>query len=211
MNNTTDIDRLIAAYPLPDGVPDAVFNRAELAEFFGVSEPTVTAWMRDDMPVLEEGTNGKAYQFQASHCWAWRQAKKAQEELQRSEARRAIEAMRLKLIGGGAGDSIRGLPPKERQQLYDVEAAHAKLCRERNQTLDRDDVSGLITEILRLTRDGISQLPDVLERECNLDAKAVTVAIDHCDATLEELHATLERFFADRPVITREDRKDLFN
>ncbi len=206
-----DIEALVKAYPLPEGVPDAVLNKTEVAEFFQFSEPTIAAWIRDGMPFVEEGTNGRSYKFMASQCWAWRQSKKAGEEQQRSEARAAIEAMRLKLIGGEVGDTIRALPPKERQQLYDVEAAHLKLCRERNQTLQREDVSEVMTEVLRLCRDGVNQLPDVLEREVNLGPKAVAVAIQHCDTVLEELHRTMERYFADRPIVTREERVDLFN
>ncbi len=119
--------------------------------------------------------------------------------------------MRLALIGGKSGNSIQSLPPKERQQLYDVEAAYERLKRERNQSLDREEVSHILNDLLRIVRDGISALPDTLERVAGLDGKGVTAAIEACDELLDELERTIVRFFADRPIISREERTDLFN
>lgn len=207
----TDIDALVARYPLPEGVPDAVLNKQELADFFGVSLPTLGAWISDGMPAISEGTNGRQWEFQASAAYAWKCAREEGEKIKSTQAQAAIAAMRLALIGGKSGNSIQSLAPKERQQLYDVEAAYEKLKRERNQSLDRDEVNLVLTDLLRMIRDGISSLPDSLERRVNLDGRGVDVAVETCDDMLEELEALIARFFADRPIITRESRTDLFN
>lgn len=207
----TDINALVARYPLPDGVPDAVLNKQELADFFGVSLPTLSAWISDGMPAISEGTNGRQWEFQASAAYAWKCGREEGERVKTTQAQAAIAAMRLALIGGKSGNSIQSLAPKERQQLYDVEASYEKLKRERNQSLDRDEVNLVLTDLLRMIRDGISSLPDSLERRVNLDGRGVDVAVETCDDMLEELEALIARFFADRPIITRESRTDLFN
>ena len=208
---TDDIAALVAHFPLPEGVPDAVLNKRELADFFGVSLPTLDAWIADGLPALAEGTNGRQWEFQASAAWAWKCNRDEGEKIKSSQAQAAIAAMRLALIGGKSGNSIQSLAPKERQQLYDVEAAYERLKRERNQSLDRDEVNQVMTDLLRIVRDGVSALPDTLERIANLDGKGVDKAVDACDDLLEEMERSIKRFFDTRPIITREARTDLFN
>ena len=200
-----DIAALVARFPLPDGVPDAVLNKRELSDFFGVSLPTLDAWIADGLPALTEGTNGRSYAFQASVAYAWKCARDEGEILARTEAQAAIAAMRLVLIGGKSGNTMQSLPPKDRAQLYEVEATWEKLKRERNQSLDRDEVSQVMSDLLRMVRDGISALPDTLERVANLDGKAVDQTIIACDELLDELELVLAKFFSDRPIITRDD------
>jgi phage terminase Nu1 subunit (DNA packaging protein) len=209
-SSTLDLEELTRRHPLPEGVADVVMNRGELAEFFDVSPGTITAWITAGMPVLSEGKQGQSYEFQASHCWAWKEARDADERTRSDEARAAIEAMRLKLIGGAPGDSIRALHPKERQQLYEVEAAFERLKRERNQSLNREDVRSAIEDLLSLVRDAISAYPDRFERDATFPAAAVDKAIEYGDQLLEELENRIETFFRDRPEQPAE-RTDLFN
>lgn len=209
--NDADIASLVERFPLPEGVPDAVLNKRELTDFFGVSLPTLDAWVMDGMPALSRGTNGREWEFQASAAWAWKCNRDEGERAKSTKAQAAIAAMRLALIGGKSGNSMQSLAPKERQQLYDVEASWEKLKRERNQSLDRDEVVQVLTDLLSMVRDGVSSLPDSLERKLNLDGKGVDIAVEACYDMLEELDAVIKRFFADRPPITREARTDLFN
>jgi len=206
-----DIADLVARFPLPEGVPDASFNKRELADFFAVSLPTLDAWIGDGLPALVEGTNGRSWEFQASAAWAWKCARDEGERIKSTAAQASIAAMRLALVGGKAGNSMQSLPPKERQQLYDVEAAYEKLRRERNQTLDRDEVKAVMNDLLRIVRDTLSMAPDTLERKVGLDGKGVEAATEVCDDILAALDQRISKFFADRTVITREARTDLFN
>jgi len=206
-----EIAALVARFPLPSGVPDAVLNKRELSDFFGISLPTLDAWIADGLPALVEGTNGRQYEFQASAAWAWKCNRDEGDRIKSTEAQAAIAAMRLALIGGKSGNSIQSLPPKERQQLYDVEAAYERLKRERYQSLDREEVNQVLNDLLRMVRDGISALPDTLERVATLDGKGVTASMEACDELLDELERVITRFFADRPEVTREERTDLFN
>jgi phage terminase Nu1 subunit (DNA packaging protein) len=209
--NDHQIADIVARFPLPEGVPDVVLNKRDLADFFAVSIPTIDAWISAGLPALVEGTNGRSWEFRTSVAWAWKCARDEGDRIKTSEAQAAIAAMRLALVGGKAGDSIQSLAPKERQQLYEVEAAYERLKRERNQSLDRDEVTIVLNDLLRIMRDGVSVLPDTLERVAGLSGKGVDAAVDACDDVLEEIERAVTRFFADRPVITREAKRDLFN
>jgi phage terminase Nu1 subunit (DNA packaging protein) len=46
-------------------------NRNELAEIFDVSLPTVSAWLRAGMPVLEQGRKGREYAFDTGEVRKW--------------------------------------------------------------------------------------------------------------------------------------------
>ena len=47
-------------------------NRAELARAFDTTEPTVDRWIAAGRPVVEKGSNGRAYKSLASQVRAWR-------------------------------------------------------------------------------------------------------------------------------------------
>ena len=97
-----DVAVLVEQYPLPKTVDDVVLNRDDLAQAMGVSINTVSQWIGNGMPVLQEGGNGKAYELRLSQCWAWRQATQAAEERRSAEISKAVQAMRLELVGGAA-------------------------------------------------------------------------------------------------------------
>jgi phage terminase Nu1 subunit (DNA packaging protein) len=54
-------------------------NRAELAEVFGVSLPTVDAWIRAGCPFDQRGTSGKPWIFDTADVLRWREERAAQE------------------------------------------------------------------------------------------------------------------------------------
>lgn len=207
----TDIEQLTKAHPLPNGVPDAVLNRSELAEFFGTSANTITEWIKAGMPVLRQGTNGTAYEFQASHCWAWKQNRDAALAADRQAAQETIAAMRLALTGGESGDSIQALPPKERREIIDLETAQERWKRERNMLLPREDVLELLESVLRLFRDGISNLPDYLEKRAGLTPDQTDSLIGASEDFLGEMERVITRYFETRPVDTTPERTSLFN
>lgn len=47
-------------------------SRTELAEFFGVSGPTVDHWVRTGCPYISKGGKGVAWQFNTADVIAWR-------------------------------------------------------------------------------------------------------------------------------------------
>lgn len=204
------IDDLIERYPLPDGVSDVVMNKQQCAEFLAVSLPTIDNYIRSGMPVKQEGTNGRSWELQASHVHAWRSADEEARKLREGEVRRAIETMRMRLVGGAAGSTIQALSPRERKELYEVEAAHEKLRRERAVSLHRDDVREAFETLMQLTRDTVTAFPDRAERELQLDGKTVDHLIDLCDDLLEDLARRIQSFFDSNPVKDDQARQDMF-
>jgi len=207
----SEIQALIERYPLPAGVEDCIMTREELAEPFDVSTNTITAWISKGMPVLQEGGQGKAYELQLSACWAWRQAQKADENLQSEKVKRVQAALRLALVGGGAGDSIEALDPKTRKEILAVQMEQERFQRERNQLMRRDDVHDAFEIVFGIIRDRMNAAPDVIERKHALEPKLVQSMIDIFDDVVADVRGAVERFWRDRPVREGAQKRDLFD
>ena len=195
-----DISELVAKYPLPAGVPDNVLNRTDLADFFGVSANTIGAWISAGMPVESQGTNGQAYEFLPSKCWAWKSARDRSEAAARSAAQDTIAAMRLALTGGKAGDTIDALSPKEKQEAIAAAREHETFKRHRNELMVRADVEDLLENMFLLIRDASNTMPDALERANVIAGDDVETVIRLGDEMLEALRGQIMRFWSDRPL-----------
>jgi phage terminase Nu1 subunit (DNA packaging protein) len=195
-----ELAELAVEFPLPDGVDDVVLNRSELAEFFNVAANTITTWISQGLPVEREGTNGQAYEFRASHCYAWRKAKERNDHERSAAAQSAIRAMRLALTGGKPGDSIEALSPKEKQEAIAAQLAYEQFQRARNELIDRGEVADLLEGIFSTVRDVLASLPDTMERENLIAPSDAEKVIDLCDGTLEDMRGRITRFFEIRPV-----------
>jgi len=172
---------------LPAGVVDAVLNRGELARALNKSEPTIDRYIVDGMPCLVEGTNGRAWEFQLSACWAWLKGRERAESEKRTIAESAVQQMRLALIGGNdLADSDRTLSPRERREAYDAEAAFMMAALQRLDLVRRGDVVEAWEEVFKIFREAMTAFPDRLEREVGLNGKALILAIELCDNVLAE-------------------------
>lgn len=207
----SEIDDLVARYPLPEGSRDFVFNREELADALGTSINTISNWISQGMPVQQLGGNGKAYELRLSHCFAWRQAQKAGEELRSREAKEAIAAMRMALVGGSAGDSIEGLDPKSRREILTAQIEHERFKAQRNQLLRREDVRDMLEELFALCRDTMESAPDRVERIEAIPPKAVQALIEICDGVIDEYRSRIARFWELRPESAAPEKRDLFD
>lgn len=56
-----------------------IANRAQLAEVFGVSLPTVDRWVTAGCPVVQRGSRGVEWQFDTSAVAKWRQDRAVQD------------------------------------------------------------------------------------------------------------------------------------
>lgn len=183
-------------HPLPRGVTDAVLNRKQLAQALGTSEPTIDRWIDDGMPVLERGTNGKAYQFQLSHCFAWRQERDAEAAAQEDLADQAVRQMRLSLLGGETGDTERAMSPKERQAIYAAEGEFLKLARARRDVIPATEVTQMIEQVLSVVRAGVNGMPDRLARDAGLSRQQLDQAEVVGDDILTDMQASLAALVA---------------
>jgi phage terminase Nu1 subunit (DNA packaging protein) len=48
-----------------------IVSIVELADIFGVSAPTVRAWVREGCPVKKMGDRGRAFEFRTSEVHRW--------------------------------------------------------------------------------------------------------------------------------------------
>lgn len=206
-----EIRKLAKRFPLPDGVDDEVLNQDELAEVLGVSLPTISDWIKQGMPVQQVGGKGRSYELRLSHCWAWRQGREEDERLQREDRRAKIASLRLNLVGGGLGDSIEGLAPKERREIYTAQIEGERLAAQRNQLMRRDDVKELLEELFGLIRNTLESAPDKAERQEALPPKAVEALIELCDGLVDGLRVRIERFWEMKPVDSSKARENLFD
>lgn len=195
-----EILELVASHPLPDGVMDVVMTREELADAMATSVVTITDWLGKGMPCRERGGAGKPYELQLSHCWAWRMARKAEEEVKADQVKRSIAALRLKLIGGTSGNSIEALDPKTRREILTVQMEHERFERARNHLLQRDDVEETFETLYGLIRDVLNTAPDVIEEREGVPAIVVIAMTEICDKLLAALRRRIDTFWADHPI-----------
>lgn len=191
-------------HQLPVGVDDAILNRGQLARALNVSEPTIDRWITDGMPVEEGGGNGRPYKFRLAACWAWKCSREQEDAARDADAERAVQQMRLALIGGGSGDSERALSPKQRGELYEAEYQYMRAARLRGELVPVREVEDLLEELLATVRDAVVALPDRLQRECHLDNRHVDRAVRACDDMLTDLQCRV----ADRMTTAREGGND---
>lgn len=56
---------------MPTSTKGKILGKHEVAEFFGVTEPTVDQWVRRGCPVVERGSKGKAWQINTAQVSDW--------------------------------------------------------------------------------------------------------------------------------------------
>jgi phage terminase Nu1 subunit (DNA packaging protein) len=195
----SEIEELVRRHSLPEGVEDCVLNREEMAEALATSLPSLSTWINAGMPVLKEGGNGQSYELQLAHCWAWRQEKRAVEDLASQKRRETIQAMRLALVGGEAGDSLEALPAKERREIIAVQMVQEEFQVSRNQLLRRDDVLEMTENLFAMVRDVMESAPDQVERVMPLPPKAVDALQEICDGLVKQFARKIDDYWADRP------------
>lgn len=212
-NGLTDnqLSSLVARYPLPEGVPDCIVTREELADALAVSSLTVSDWINRGMPVKERGGQGKSYELLLSHCWAWRQAWKAHEDLRSDQVKRAQAAMRLALVGGSAGESLEALDPKTRREILAVQIEQERFHRERSQLLKRDDVIETLDNLYGVICGAVESAPDLIARNGTLPSKVTDALTDICDELVEEVRRRIDAFFNERPLRDAIKSGDLFD
>lgn len=179
-------------YPLPVGVVDAILNRGQLARALDTSEVTIDRWIADGMPVHQVGGNGKSYQFLLSACWAWKRARDDSEAAATEQSERAVQQMRLALVGGTIGESERALSPRQRAELYEAEYRWSQAAKARGELTSVKAVEDLLEDVFATVRDSIVALPDRLQRELNLQNRQAEKAVIACDAALDEAARKIE-------------------
>lgn len=176
---------LIAAYPLPDGVPDAVVNQYQLADALNTSQTTLANWRRLGLPVEVEGTNGRSYQFRLAICFAWMRRREAQDRAARLAAEDATQQLRLALTGGTVGPGADpGLSKRDAIETLQLEKAWTDAAKARGELVDATEAAEALQAVFAEIRDGLDAAPDRLGRELGLDGAGIEAAQLICDDIL---------------------------
>nr|WP_321459622.1 hypothetical protein [uncultured Cohaesibacter sp.] len=183
----------VTKYPLPDGVEDVVLNREQLADALRVSAPTIDTYRKAGMPVITEGSNGRSYEFLLSDCFAWVSERKEIERTEDERKQNAIKQMQFELIGADGDDPYSELTMKQAQEAYKTEGLYREAALARGEFMMRSRVTGLVTDIFQIYREGLGVLPDRLARECGLTHEQVERVARICDGMLTETAKRIER------------------
>ena len=74
-------------------------NKKEMAKRIGVSLPTLTSWIErwDDFPIIERGTNGARYRFNAHDVLLYISEKQAEERAKTAERDERLTSIQLEM------------------------------------------------------------------------------------------------------------------
>lgn len=143
-------------------------NKAEAAEFFGVSLPTINAWISKGAPVLQKGARGIPWVLDVLAIAEWR-------------------------FTGGTGTVEEEIPqtPKDRKDWYDSELRRLEYEQKTGVLVAADDMRTTVAEALKPVMLGLETLTDVVERDAGLTPEQATVIQREIDRMRDALYRDL--------------------
>lgn len=185
----------VSAYPLPAGITDETLNMNGIAKAMHVSTVTIGRWMDLGMPVLQSGGNGRAYEFQLSHVYAWRMWREEGESREQRRKDDIAEQMAMHFLGGEeqVPDVGRNLSPRDMREYAEAEIKRNMAAEQRRELVRVHQVEAVLEDVLVAYRGAVSNLPDWLEQEFSLSPSQVEKAQRFCDAILEETRHRIAR------------------
>lgn len=188
-----DLKRALSSHPLPDGVDDVQMNVEEIATAFSVSTNTVSKWLKlPGFPVVEHGTNGRAYVLKLSHVWAYRHWQDEREQRASEQVKRSQAQLSMHLLGMN-DDGRAQIDPTTFKQVVAAERERMITERMRRNLVQVEDVHALLDDLVGIFRGAVNGFGDRLERELSLTASEVTAVQDAVDDMLNEIADCIER------------------
>lgn len=156
-----------------EGIPEIRSgNKADCAQFFGVTLPTIDKWIRDGMPTVQRGSQGVSWVIDLHAAAKWRY-----------EAR----------LPSGELDP-ETLPPAERKLWYDGETRRRELQERDRHLIPDGEVEQTIATAFATVAQSVLALPDQLERRAGLtptQSDAVQSAVHESLSDLADRLASL--------------------
>jgi len=146
-------------------------NKAELAEFFDVSIPTIDAWIRKGMPVVQRGGKTVPWVFDLLAVALWKFAPQGDE--------------------AGPVDPEK-LPPGERKAWYDSEMRRREMQKDDRELIPAAEVGQVIATAFAAVAQSIRSLPDNLERRLSIAPEVVDEIARTMDEHLDDLSERLQ-------------------
>lgn len=147
-------------------------TKAQLAEFFNVSIPTVDAWVRKGMPVVERGSKTSPWVFDLLAVTLWKFAPQS-----------------------GDDDSFdpEKLPPSERKAWFDSEMRRRDLQKIDRELIPAAEVGQVIATAFAAIAQSVRSMPDNLERRMSLPPDMVEEVSRAMDEHLDALAGRLKK------------------
>ena len=154
----------------PDHIPASrLGNKAELAEFFGVALTTVDQWLRRGCPYVQRGSRGIQWKFDFLDVAKWKY--------------------------GAADDNVdedpEKMPPKDRLDWYRGNRERTKHMEEAGELIPAAVFETELAAVLKKIAVTMESLPDVLERDADIDGSAVERVQMVTDRMRNELYGSL--------------------
>lgn len=186
LSDGTTLD--VAAYPLPDGIDDGVLNRGQLALAMRVSENTITSWIGDGMPVQREGSNGQAYEFLLSHCFAWKLQRDDLDKARRLRGDQLAQRVAQSFLNLDDDQAdVAALSPQETKQRAEADYHRNRAAELRGELVRADRVRQMLDGLLVDVRTSINVLTDFAEQEFGLSAGQAEKMQARCDGVIVEM------------------------
>lgn len=184
-----DLEDALRRFPLPEDQPDAVVNRGQCALALGVSENIITKYLDQGMPVLTKGSNGQAYEFQLSECFAWKMARDDDARARRLAGDRAAAQMALLFRGEDEDEETGGrvLTAAEIIQESEADYKRNKAAELRRELVRAARVRDMFEDVLTHVRTSVVALVDFAEIEFGLNPDQVAKMQARCDGTLIQM------------------------
>lgn len=167
-------------------------NKAELARIFGVSEPTVSKWIADGVPIETKGDNGVAYEFDPEKVKAWKDEREERARQAEADREREISRMQSELFGADQQLAPEGLSQDDiGKYLANVRSAEA-LKVQMGQRLDRADVENEFAAVFNVLRQRMLGWSSTLAKLANLTPEQQNLAEGLVRDTMAAMHRQLK-------------------
>lgn len=168
-------------------------NRKQLADVFGISLPTVDAWLKAGCPFDQRGGSGKEYVFDTADVARWRE-QRAADEAGGEEVQDEAALRRRKLRADTLSAELALL--KERQlvaPLDQVERTLSRVFAEIQSNLRGSLITRLATQLIGETdertfkRVALAEVDVILESLANMDVLVDTDADDEGEGAADDV------------------------
>lgn len=196
-------------FPLPPEVEDQVVNRTQLAKALNASEPTLSKWLAKGMPCIQEGGNGRDYEFQLSDCYAWRMAVLEEDRAAKARADAAAAQLAMQFANDEAIDEAEArLSPREVREQSEAQLIRMRAAEARGDLVRTERVRTVFEGMLERVRVTLITMPDFAEREFGLTPAQVEVLERRCFGAMTDLRQMLEELITGGDVVELDRRAE---
>lgn len=201
------LEEALRQFPLPEGQTDMTVNRRQCATALDVSEPMITRYLEQGLPVVNRGSNGQAYEFQLSEVYAWKMARDAEARALDAAAEQAANQMRLLFRNDEEEATGPVLTAQQIAQEADADYKRNRAAELRGDLTRVNRVREVFEDVLIEFRTQVTTLVDFAEIEFSLEPDQVDRMQRRCDAALTSARQNFERAFPGGTVTSLADER----